>query len=474
MPTGRSSAARRTTDRGWLNLDSQVTFTPPETGTFYIAAGAFGSSRGTYTLSVTDVTDGPPDDFADDSTTTGTVAVGGSATGEIDYDGDRDWFTVTLEAGKTYRIDLEGSYSDGGTLRDPYLHGVYDAAGTLIGDTADDDGGTRLNSRLIFTPDEAGTFYIAAGAFRSSQGTYTLSVTDVATGVPDAHTAATTTTGTVDVDGSATGTIDYEGDRDWFAVTLEAGKTYRIDLEGSHTGGGTLSDPYLRGIYDAAGTLIGDTANDDGGRGRNSRVSFTPDEAGTFYIATGAFRSSQGTYTVSVIDVTDGPPDDFADDRTTTGAVAVGGTATGEIQFTGDRDWFAVTLEAGKTYQIELEGSRTGGGTLWDPFLHGVHDANGALIGGTADDDGGSGLNSRVSFTPDAAGTFYIAAGAFRSFEGTYTVSVTEATDDFAATATTTGTVAVGGSATGDIQFTGDRDWFAVTLVKQGRPTGSI
>ena len=36
------------------------------------------------------------------------MTVGGSATGEIDYWGDRDWFAVELEAGTTYRIDLEG------------------------------------------------------------------------------------------------------------------------------------------------------------------------------------------------------------------------------------------------------------------------------------------------------------------------------------------------------------------------------
>ena len=41
------------------------------------------------------------------------------------------------------------------------------------------------------------------------------------------------------VGGSATGNIDSPGDRDWFAVELEAGKTYRFDLKGWSTGGGT-------------------------------------------------------------------------------------------------------------------------------------------------------------------------------------------------------------------------------------------
>ena len=43
-------------------------------------------------------------------------------------------------------------------------------------------------------------------------------------------------------------------------------------------------------------------------------------------------------------------PDDYSSTTQTTGAVEVGGSATGEIQRGYDRDWFAVTLVAGKTY----------------------------------------------------------------------------------------------------------------------------
>ena len=62
-------------------------------------------------------------------------------------------------------------------------------------------------------------------------------------------------------------------------------------------------NPYLRGIRDADGTLIAGTRNDDGGTGWNSRVEFTPDVGGTYYVAAGAFQSTQGTYTLSVTDV---------------------------------------------------------------------------------------------------------------------------------------------------------------------------
>ena len=51
------------------------------------------------------------DDYTQDRSTTGALRVGDSATGEIEAGGDVDWFKVKLQAGKTYRIDLEGSSS---------------------------------------------------------------------------------------------------------------------------------------------------------------------------------------------------------------------------------------------------------------------------------------------------------------------------------------------------------------------------
>ena len=67
------------------------------------------------------------------------------------------------------------------------------------------------------------------------------------------------------------------GDRDWLAVTLEAGTRYRIELEGSPTSQGTLADSYLRGVYDAGGNLIPDTHDDESGIGRNSEEVFLVD-----------------------------------------------------------------------------------------------------------------------------------------------------------------------------------------------------
>ena len=453
-------------------------------------------SDATMTIDVTDVPELEPieqnavqtvsepagEDFVANTSTAGRIAVGGSATGKIERGEDRDWFAVELEAGRTYLIDLEGSPTGAGTLWDPYLRGIHDADGDLIPGTTDNHYGAGRNSRLTFRAQDAGVYYVAAGAFGIEEGTYTLSVADVTGDVTggvrggrDDFLAWTGTSGAVEVDGSATGEIDSIGDRDWFAVELDADKTYQIDLKGSYTGDGTLFNPYLRGIYDANGNFIALTTDDDDGAYANSRVFFRSEEAGVYYVAAGAHRAGEGTYTLSVAEVMD----DF--EAGTSGVVEVGGSVMGEINSIGDRDWFAVELEEGKNYQIDLKGLRTRDGTLADPVLRGIHDTNGNFIPGTIDDDSGASVNSRVYFTAKETATYYVAAGAFLRYVGTYTLSVVEVPEDIAAGTGTIGAVAVGGSARGHLETGGDHDWFAVTLVAgstyridlEGSPTGN-
>ena len=73
-------------------------------------------------------------------------------------------------------------------------------------------------------------------------------------------------------------------------------------------------------------------------------------------------------------------PDDFKANVRTAGSVAVGGSATGEIEKKNDIDWFAVELVAGRTYVIDLEGSPTGGGTLANPLLRGLYGGGGVVL----------------------------------------------------------------------------------------------
>ncbi len=448
---------------------------------FFVAVRGHGrgTNTGTYTLTVTDITN-IEDDYAADTTTTGTVQVGDSVRGLVRRPADRDWLGVVLTAARTYRFDLGGETNGGGTLFDPHLFGIHDDGGTLIDGTADADSGIWYNSRVLFTPTSTGTHYVAAGYLARGStfdpGTYTLAVTDV-TDIPDSHSADTGTSGTIELDTPATGEIDYEGDSDWFKVTLEEGRPYQVDVQGADTDDGTLPDPHLQGIHDADGAKLSGTTDYNRGAGRNARKVYRPPASGTYYVAVAGFQSvgqttagrhreQLGTYTVTVADVTDGVPAD----TTTAATVTVGASMTGTVDYRGDVDWVAVSLTANEVYRIELDGI-----SLPDPKIHGVRNADGDRLDGTTDDDSGLGDDSRVDFTPGTTGTYYVAAGAspnatgiYTAPTGTYRLTVSEITDgvpdDYPADTSTTGIVEVGGSLRGEFETSDDEDWFAVTL----------
>ena len=108
--------------------------------------------------------------------------------------------------------------------------------------------------------------------------------------------ASTATTYSLQLGETAQGNISFTGDRDWYAVTLQAGQTYTFALTG--TGTNNVIDPYLR-LYNAAGTteLIND---DDSLPGNNSIFTYTATTSGTFYLAAGAFDDSgTGQYGIS-------------------------------------------------------------------------------------------------------------------------------------------------------------------------------
>ena len=91
-------------------------------------------------------------------------------------------------------------------------------------------------------------------------------------------------------------------------MALEAGKTYRIDLDGQGDGGGTLWNSYLPGIYNMNSIWL--TGQTGGGDGFGSPVDFTATRDATYYVAVGAWDSGElaamwGTYTLSVEEVTD-------------------------------------------------------------------------------------------------------------------------------------------------------------------------
>ena len=225
-------------------------------------------------MSEIDTSEADREKFVTDTSTAKTVEVGHvdnpPPSEEISTDRERDWYAVELEAGVRYRIDMEGAYDalPGPALERPRIFGVYDESG----DKVDHVGGYRgtRHAVLDIEPPNAGTYYIVLGRIAGTEsGRYRLSVK---TGD---YRDYTSTAGTVEVGGSATGEIETAGDVDWFAVDLLAGTTYEIDVFGSAVIVGALRDPYLVGIHDSNGVLIENTTNDNNDLGKNSGTFFT-------------------------------------------------------------------------------------------------------------------------------------------------------------------------------------------------------
>ncbi|MFT7457933.1 MAG: serralysin [Planctomycetota bacterium] len=426
-----------------------VTLSNPSTGLILDASTALGRILDDDILT----TDG--DDYSDNTSTAGFVSVNGAATsGRIEAGSDSDWFRVNLTAGQTYTFKLNSTLSNG--LLDPFLN-LYDGSGTLI--TGDNDSGSSLNSQLVFTVSNSGTFFLGAENADISEigtGDYTISARS-ASGSDD-FAGNVNTIGAITIDGLASnGDIEVGFDSDWFRVSLTTGQSYLFEL--TRTGGSGLVDPYLT-LYDDTGDFI--AFNDDSGGEQNSRLIFTAQNSGTFFLAAEDFDVGTGTYAISAS--TTSGADDFAGNTSTSGIVSINGTVTsGEIEIDFDSDWFRVDLIGGQTYTFNLIRSASNG--LVDPFLS-LFDSNGSFI--TFDDDSGGDLNSRLTFTAPNSEAFFLTAESFSVGTGAYTIAATTTTgpDDFSGNPTTAGSVIVDGVVTsGDIEAGYDSDWFGVNLV---------
>lgn len=441
-------------DDGGNSLESRLTYTPSATGTYFVEVKAYSTQTGSYVVRTS--TSGAVTEIPGDSSTTATVSAGQTLTGTLDFSRDTDWYSISLTAGTTYQIDLKGAPSGSGTIADPLVR-IFNSSGTQV--DSNDDGGTGLESLLQYTASSTGTYYIEAGSFRTTDlGTYSLSV--AATGTNSGDIAGdSSTTSTIAAGGSVTSDLNPAGDTDWFRFDVTAGSEYRIDLVG--VGSGELSDPLVR-VVDASGSEL--ARDDDGGTGLDSQLVYQATSTQTVYISAEAYANLySGDYQLSVTQTRMGSSD-IPGDTSTTSSLTVGTPTTSDLGFTGDEDWFSLSVTGGTAYTISLEG--VGANELSDPYLR-IYDSSGTTQL-TFNDDGGTGLDSLLTYTPSSSGTVYVVADSFADrYTGDYQLLVTTAgssSGDLPGDTSTTGTIAVGGSVTGALQVAGDTDWYRLEL----------
>lgn len=378
--------------------------------------------------------------FADDFVaTTGTTGLIGTAltaptttavkaTGTINAIGDVDWFAVTLAAGKTYTIRQYNAPAAGTavaqTLNDSYIRGIYDSNGVLLDNTSNDDCGALLptvaymdasDSQVVFKATADGTYYIAAGAYGSNIGSYTVSVAERTNLAPVVSNAPLNQTA---MEGQA---FSYRMPWNTFTDPEGQAMTYAATL-----GDGTALPTWL--TFDAASQMFYGTPTANSAD-INIRVTATdPGIDGDPNAATDNLSTS-----LSFMLTTPSSNDDFRADFRTTGRIVVGdserSSVRGNIETAYDQDWFRVSLTSGTKYVIDLR--RTdGAGRLSDPYFRGVlysfnpTTSATTLIAGTTNDDANGSPNSQVRYTASATGDYFVSAGGFGKQTGAYVMSV--------------------------------------------------
>ena len=149
-------------DDGGDSLASRIIWEAPSSGEYYAAVEGYGT--GSYTLTVSVLTD----DHGDSVSNATVITVGEAVEGAVDYPEDLDVFVFQAEVGQVYQIDVAL-----GTLSDSAV-GLTDADEWFLADN--DNYGETLASRIVWKAPASGSYYAWVGPPWEETGSYTLTV----------------------------------------------------------------------------------------------------------------------------------------------------------------------------------------------------------------------------------------------------------------------------------------------------------
>ena len=402
-------------------------------GTYYVKVESRGAALGSYAVHAR-FDESYPDDHGDWRANATSLALGGSAPGELEYNRDEDFFRVEVTQPGTLTVYTTGDANPFGRLQDP-------DGNALAFDHGSDMGS---NFRIVEVVDP-GPHYIKVSGDGRSQGSYVVHTNFVA-GPADDHGNSRFDATALPLGGSVSGVIEERDDGDYFRVEV--------------TEPGTLV-AYTTGNDDPSGVLQASdgsflSSNDDSGEGRNFRiVSFVV--SATYYIRVGG---ASGSYVVHA-DFVAQAPDDHGDSQADATVLALGSSMPGGIQYGGDSDYFSIEVtEAGSLVVYTSESLNTVGE---------LQTADGSVLASY------TGIRNWRLWRYVAPATYYIRVGGSNMGRpGSYVVHadfVAQAPDvhgDIRADATV---LALGSSVPGGIQYVRDSDYFSVEVTELGTLT---
>ena len=174
------------------------------------------------------------DSIAADSSTTSVISIGQTLKGNIDFQGDRDWWKLAVQLGYGYQVWLEGYYQNLGTLIDPYL-AIYNGNG-IFSFSNDDASFLSYYSYTYVNISSSGNIFLSAEeSGNNAIGSYAL--TAWRDELASLNTAAAVQINSI----NEVYRIGWQNDTaDWFGINFEAGIAYQIDLIGIAEDGGSI------------------------------------------------------------------------------------------------------------------------------------------------------------------------------------------------------------------------------------------
>ena len=352
---------------------------------------------------------------------TGTLTTGGTPRSETLGSSDTGhYWQVWLHKNVKYRIDVKGSESSqyGGTINNPWLRLVAgsDHIKLLNGSSAGvsqtgtgteaTSGGTGQNSRLDIKVLEAGDqgqyYHLLVHSADNDNGSYTVTVNRL--DWPQGRLAP-------DI------TLTNELLNTFGIQWLEPAKTHN-DISAPISGYHIQRRSLPNGSWGA-------TTVKTAGQLSHSWPGLTPGLS--YEVRVRSYHSNEhpnNTYRWGYATLY---TDDCAISGTDTCSIAVNASKSGRINYTAgeDLDGYTVRLTSGRTYVIRANGKSNGAGSLVDPKLVLRRASDNSNVGN--DNNGGQGLNAKLTYTPTSTEDYLIHVSSNVAGErGSYRVKVTE------------------------------------------------
>lgn len=402
----------------WRDSPESLTFKAAANDTVYVQVKAYSGSGQSFTVKATDL---GLDDHGDDmahATALAPSAAGTSITGVFQFTSDVEVFSVQVAANRIYRLEETGS-------ADCWFR-VFDAGGDVVAWRDSPESHT-------WRPTATGTVYLAVQQYSGFGSSFTVKATDLGQDDTGDDAATATPLAPTSAGASATGSFEFSGDVDVFAVPVTAGRIYRVE-EASST------DVWFK-VANATTTLVAWQDSPES-------YTFLATVSETVYVFVAQYSGYGSGYTVKATDL---GVDDHGGEMATATTLAMGSTASGVFQYPSDREAFAVAVQAGRIYRLE----ETSGTDVW--FR--VTAAGGDLLAWQDSPES-------YVFESATAQTVYVLLEQYSGFGGSFTVKATDlGVDDHGDTTADASLVAMGSTTAGNAQYPGDWDWLKAPVV---------